>query len=110
MLRSSPRRFLMAHFRIGSIPVRRWLVPAIAVLLALAAPAVYGHGISMRPRPHMMPSMMQSRMPMRTPAMTPLTTSTTNALLRRDIRLDSLLRRDLRFDRFRHDFGLSPFG
>jgi hypothetical protein len=100
----------MAHLRFRSIPVRKWLVPAIAVLLAMAAPAVYGHGIAMRPRPNMMPSMMHSRMPMRTPAMTPMTTSTTNALLRRDIRLDSLLRRDLRFDRFRRDFGLSPFG
>jgi hypothetical protein len=39
-----------------------------------------------------------------------MTTTTTNALLRRDIRLDSLLRRDLRFDRFRRDFGLNPFG
>jgi hypothetical protein len=39
-----------------------------------------------------------------------MTTTTTNALLRRDIRLDSILARDLRFDRFRHDFGLSRFG
>ena len=42
-----------------------------------------------------------------TPAMM---SAQTNALLRRDVRLDSRLVRDLRFDRFlRRDFGMTPF-
>src|SRR5438477_8680376 len=96
----------MPRFSFATLIFRKRHVLAVPMLLAFAAPAVYGQGRSMRPRPNMMPSMMHSRMPARTPAMTPsmMTQSTTNALLRRDIRLDSLLLRDLRSDHFRRPF------
>jgi hypothetical protein len=99
----------MAHFSFAAMLLRGRPTLTVPILLALLAPAAFGQGRGMHPRPFMTPFMRRTT----TPAMTTTPISrmnvTTNALLRRDVRLDSLLLRDLRLERFRRaEFG--PFG
>jgi hypothetical protein len=114
----------MTRLNLGSTSLRNRLFLAGPILLAFAAGAAHGQGRSGHMRPVVMPSMMPTMMRPMTPAMTPamtmrsrtpmmmqtptpsMITARTNALLRRDLRLDSRLLRELRFDRFLQ----TPFG
>jgi hypothetical protein len=96
----------MTRFSFGSTAPRGWLTLAVPLLLAFAAPVAYGQGRSFHPRPITTASTMRSI----TPSMTAAPFTQTNAILRRDLRLDSPFRRDLRFDRFlEREFGIGPF-
>jgi hypothetical protein len=99
----------MARLSFASLQFRGWLTLSVPVLLAFTASAAHGQGRGFHQRTFMAPSMMRPTTPaMAMPARTPLMMSTpTNALLRRDVRLDSLLLRDSRF--LRRDLGLNPF-
>src|SRR5205807_10299084 len=103
----SPRRHFMLHFSLRSMS--RWgrLVLAGPVLLAFAAPAALGQGRSIHMRPNVTPSMMNSSMMrMNTTTTTPaMMAARTNALLRRDIRADTLVNRNLRLDILSREFG-----
>ncbi len=101
----------MARFNFGSTATGGWLTLVVPLVLAFVAPAAFGQSRSFHVRPFTTPTMTPATFRSTTPSMTPVTTTTlTNAILRRDLRLNSPLFRDLRFDRFLgREFGFSPF-
>ena len=101
----------MLHFSLRPMSLWGRLVLAGPVLLTFAAPAAHAQRGSFHARSFATQSMMNSSMMrMNTTTTTPaMMAARTNALLRRDIRADTLLNRNLRLDILGREFGHRPW-